>query len=180
MNSSLLRSFWKRAAILSGVLGSLYQNGKILHRDISENNVIITDAENEGEPKGMLIDLDLAKELDSGPSGARHRTGTMEFMAIEVLEGTAHTYRHDLESFFYAFIWVVIRYGQERGRGLLKTSRLRDWYKGTYDQIADINGRHMDRKGFRGMFDGLKELAEELRRTLFPIRDESLFTGTLL
>ena len=41
-----------------------------------------------------------AKELDSGPSGARHRTGTMEFMAIELLKGTAHTYRHDLESFF--------------------------------------------------------------------------------
>jgi hypothetical protein len=82
---------------------SLYYDGKILHRDISENNIIVTDAEGEGDPRGMLIDLDLAKELDSGPSGARHRTGTMEFMAIEVLEGRAHTYRHDLESFFYVF-----------------------------------------------------------------------------
>ena len=43
----------------------------------------------------------------------------------------------------------------------------------------------MDKKHFRGImaefppkFNGLKELAEELRRTLFPIRDESLFTGT--
>jgi serine/threonine protein kinase len=79
---------------------SLYQDGKILHRDISKNNIIITDAEKEKDPSGMLIDLDLAKELDSGPTGARHRTGTMEFMAIEVLEGKAHTYRHDLESFF--------------------------------------------------------------------------------
>ena len=42
----------------------------------------------------------------------------------------------------------------------------------------------MDKKHFRGImaefspkFDSLKELAEELRRTLFPIRDESLFTG---
>jgi len=88
----------------------LYQDGNIL-RDISENNVIIAEAEKEGEPKGLLIDLDLAKELDSGPSGARHRTGTMEFMAIEVLEGVAHTYRQDLESFFYVFLWVIIRYG---------------------------------------------------------------------
>jgi hypothetical protein len=77
---------------------------------ISENNIIVTDAE-EGNPRGMLIDLDFAKELDSVPSGARHRTGTMEFMAIEVLEGRAHTYRHDLESFFYVFLWVIIRYG---------------------------------------------------------------------
>ncbi|KAI9764357.1 MAG: hypothetical protein M1840_008495 [Geoglossum simile] len=68
---------------------SLYQDGKILHRDISKNNIIITDAEKEEDPNGMLIDLDLAKELDSGLSGARHRTGTMEFMAIEVLEGKA-------------------------------------------------------------------------------------------
>jgi hypothetical protein len=52
----------------------------------------VTDAEGEGDPRGILNDLDLAKELDSGPSGARHRTGTMEFMAIEVLEGRAHTY----------------------------------------------------------------------------------------
>ena len=82
---------------------SLYYDGKILHRDISENNIIVTDVKGEGDPRGMLIDLDLAKELNSSPSGARHRTGTMEFMAIEVLEGRAHTYRHDLESFFYVF-----------------------------------------------------------------------------
>jgi hypothetical protein len=145
----------------------------------------VTDAEGEGDPRGMLIDLDLAKELDGGPSGARHRTGTMEFMAIEVLEGRAHTYRHDLESFFYVFLWVIIRYGQEMDKNLLKTSRLRRWYAGTYEDIAEIKGRHMDKKHFRGImaefppkFNGLKELAEELRRTLFPIRDESLFTGT--
>jgi Fungal protein kinase len=108
----------------------------------------------------------------------------MEFMAIEVLEGKAHTYRHDLESFFYVFLWVIIRYGQEEGMGLPKTSRLRR-YAGTYEDIAEIKGRHMDKKHFRGIleefppkFGGLKELGEELRRALFPIREESLFTGT--
>ncbi|EDN94548.1 hypothetical protein SS1G_10422 [Sclerotinia sclerotiorum 1980 UF-70] len=91
---------------------SLLEDGKILHRDISENN-IITELPAEGDPKGRLIDLDLAKELDSMPSGARHRTGTMQFMAIEVLEGKGHTYRHDLESFFYVFLWICVRYGYE-------------------------------------------------------------------
>jgi serine/threonine protein kinase len=67
---------------------------------ISENNIITTELPAEEAPKGRLIDLDLAKELDSMPGGARHRTGTMQFMAIEVLEGKGHTYRHDLESFF--------------------------------------------------------------------------------
>ncbi|CZR65577.1 uncharacterized protein PAC_15477 [Phialocephala subalpina] len=92
---------------------SLLENGKILHRDISENNIIITDRTVEEDSEGRLIDLDLAKELDSMPSGASHRTGTMQFMAIEVLQGKGHTYRHDLESFFYVFIWMCIRYGHE-------------------------------------------------------------------
>lgn len=57
----------------------------------------------------MLIDLDLAKVIGSGRSGARHQTGTMEFMAIEVLFDINHTYRHDLESFFYVLIWLCAR-----------------------------------------------------------------------
>jgi hypothetical protein len=93
---------------------SLLEDGKILHWDISENNIIITEHAPEEEPKGgVLIDLDLAKELDSVPSGVSHRTGTMQFMAIEVLQGKGHTYRHDLESLFYVFIWMCIRYGHE-------------------------------------------------------------------
>jgi hypothetical protein len=34
-------------------------------------------------------------------------------MAIEVLQGKEHTYRHDLKSLFYVFIWICIRYGSE-------------------------------------------------------------------
>ena len=161
---------------------SLYYDGKILHRDISENNIIVTDAEGEGDPRGMLIDLDLAKELDSGPSGSRHRTGTMEFMAIEVLKDKVHIYRHDLESFFYVFLWIIIR---ERDKTLPKTSHLRDWYKGTYIQIAKAKKSNMEKGDFEEItaefpaeFESLKGLAEELRGILFPIRDGALFTGT--
>ncbi|KAI9780023.1 MAG: hypothetical protein M1816_003194 [Peltula sp. TS41687] len=180
-----VKEFLQACRDIVRALRSLYQDGNILHRDISKNNLIITDANSEGEPKGMLIDLDLAKELNSGPSGARHRTGTMEFMAIEVLEGTAHTYRHDLESFFYVFLWIVIEYGQEDGPGLPETSRLRRWYKGTYDEIAQIKRGLMDKQAFKKIlaefppkFIALTALTEELRRILFPIREESLFTGT--
>lgn len=51
---------------------SLLEDRKILHWDISENNIIITEPPAEDAPKGRLIDLDLAKELDSMPSGAHH------------------------------------------------------------------------------------------------------------
>ncbi|KAH6667401.1 hypothetical protein B0J14DRAFT_178227 [Halenospora varia] len=43
---------------------SLLEDGRILHRDISENNIIIINPADEGDPKGMLIDLDLAKEVE--------------------------------------------------------------------------------------------------------------------
>jgi hypothetical protein len=180
---------------------SLLVDGKMLHRDISENNIIITTPAAEGDPKGRLIDMDLGKELNSVPSGASHQTGTMQFMAIEVLQGKGHTYRHDLESFFYVFIWMCIRYGHEeagdrleaaganeskpnkRRVRLAKTSILRGWYTGTYAAIANIKRGHM--VGFEDVtaefapeFCGLKDLAEELRNTLFRSRDLAPFTGT--
>ncbi|KAI9888781.1 MAG: hypothetical protein M1814_006286 [Vezdaea aestivalis] len=144
---------------------SLYTKGKILHRDISENNIIITD----DESKGMLMDLDLAKELGSERSGARHRTGTMEFMAIEVLRGKPHTYRHDLESFFYVFLWL-----------------LKSWYQGNYEQIASSKKSYMDKGEFEKIiaefpweFGWAKNVARQVRDILFPIREGALFTGTL-
>lgn len=169
---------------------SLLEDGKILHRDVSENNIIIVEATKEGQ-KGRLIDLDLAKELDSMPSGARHRTGTMQFMAIEILEGKKHTYRHDLESFLYVFMWMCIRYGHE-GAGEFqarprstRTNVLRDWYTGNYRRIARMKRGDMDKNAFEYIvsefapqFESLKQLARELRNVLFPIRDGAIFTGT--
>lgn len=179
---------------------SLLEDGRILHRDISENNIIITEAATEGDPTGMLIDLDLAKELDSLPSGASHRTGTMQFMAIEVLQGKGHTYRHDLESFFYVFVWMCIRYDhEERGDSsvplvlqasgrrtrVISASLLQGWYSGTYTQVARNKLGNMDTNGFESIlsefcpsFDGQKALARQLRQVLFPIHDGALFTGT--
>ena len=98
----------------------------------------------------MLIDLDLAKDLGSGRSGARCRTGTMEFMANEVLLGISHTYRHDIESLFYVLIWQCAR----RGWAFLNkqpdqyTSKLRAWYTGNYEDIANAKRGNMDANGF--------------------------------
>lgn len=102
----------------------------------------------------MLIDLDLAKELNSGLSGARHRTRTMEFMAIQVLGGHTHTYRHDLESFFYVFSWIIIRHNPEGGeKQLPKESELREWYTGSNRVIALAKTAHMLVEEFRYILD---------------------------
>ena len=56
----------------------------------------------------MLFDLELAEEVDKGTSETCRRTGTVEFMAIEMVLGTSHTFRHELESFFYVLVKVCI------------------------------------------------------------------------
>ena len=166
---------------------SLYLKGNILHRDISENNIIITNRDETGGFTGMLIDLDLAKVLGSGRSGARHQTGTMEFMAIEVLLGIDHTYRHDLESFFYVLIWLCARRGWDfcgNPKGRPTDSRLKKWYTGTFDEIADAKEHDMGVGGFEKIlmefpqaFDHVKPLCKKIRGMLFPY-EEGLFTGT--
>lgn len=40
-------------------------------------------------------------------SGDDYRTGTMQFMAIEVLLGMGDAYRHELENFCYMLISVM-------------------------------------------------------------------------
>ena len=181
---------------------SLLKDGKMLHRDISENNIIITKPVAGRELKGCLIDMDLGKELNGVPSRASHLTGTMSGVLIEVLQGKGHTYRHDLESLFYVFIWMCIRYGHEdvvdveetntpslksnkRKVRPIRTSRLRVWYTGTYAEIASAGRGHMGKNGFEDIitefapkFEELKQLARELRSVLFPIKDGGIFTGT--
>ncbi|KAL2888559.1 serine/threonine-protein kinase Sgk2 [Ceratocystis lukuohia] len=169
---------------------SLYVTGKILHRDISSNNVIITDPETANGFKGMLIDLDLAKVLDSEPSGARHRTGTMQFMAIEVLRKKDHTYRHDLESFFYVLLWMCGRQAWSNGfagnRNPPKYSRLRKWEIGTCEDIADTKRGHMFVDGLQDIMeefpealDVVKPLCLKIRNILFPYnKDMPMNIGT--
>ena len=159
---------------------SLYTIGDILHRDISSNNILITEPKLADGFKGILIDLDLAKLRGSGPSGARHRTGTMQFMAIEVLRKADHTYRHDLESFFYVLLWMCARvsWAKEAIRGGGKTapreSLLRNWEIGSFKDIAiakmglmTVDGLDMIMDEFPETLVTIKPLFIRLRKVLF-------------
>jgi Fungal protein kinase len=169
---------------------SLYEIGNILHRDISSNNIIITKPETAGGFKGMLIDLDLAKVKDSGPSGARHQTGTMQFMAVEVLRMADHTYRHDLESFFYVLLWMSARQSWHNGfageRKPPKESLLRKWEIGSFKDIASAKIGHMTVNGmddimgeFPEALEVVKSLCLKIRKMLFPLdEDERMNFGT--
>ena len=170
---------------------SLYMKGKILHRDISENNIIITDPKEANGFTGMLIDADLGKEVGSGRSGARNQTGTMEFMAIQVLQRIDPTYRHDLESKLYSLLWICARRTWERGFQCRSADRPREsvltkWYSGSFKDIAEAKRGYMHVDGFEDIlnefppsFDGVKPLCRKIRGILFPLlKDGALFTGT--
>lgn len=68
-----------------------------------------------GELKGILIDYDLAS-WDERPTTNRDRTGTIPFMALEVVrngfreqvEQIPRLYRHDSESFIWVLAYITI------------------------------------------------------------------------
>ena len=84
-----------------------------------------------GEWIGVLNDYDLSSTQQDGPSG-NERTGTIPFMAIDLLEDEAiegkvqHLYQHDAESLIWVLAWVCLRYED----GKLRSNRpLDEWLK---------------------------------------------------
>jgi len=63
---------------------------------------------------GMLIDFDLAISANRSSVSAHHRTGTIEFMAVDLLVGAdvIHSPRQDIESFLYVLLLLAIRYSR--------------------------------------------------------------------
>ena len=89
---------------------SLYTAG-LLHRDISINNLMVNEGDDNPSLPSFLIDLDLAVRVQrEGTSGAKGKTGTRAFMAIGALLGEQHSFMHDLESFFWVLFWICIHY----------------------------------------------------------------------
>lgn len=108
-----------------------------MHRDISVNNLMV-------DPHtpwvGVLIDLDLALDLDTRgkqPASSLHRTGTLPFMALDLLhddDDYPQHHRHDLESFAYVLTWIAARY-QDGAELNEKPLPLDEWCDGGWTAI---------------------------------------------
>ncbi|KAG2340740.1 hypothetical protein BDR05DRAFT_966616 [Suillus weaverae] len=103
---------------------TLWKEG-VYHRDVSPGNLMWY--WKDGKRMGVLNDYDLSSLANvQGPQG-NERTGTVPFMARELLTEDGqrgkvkHLYRHDLESFMWVFAWISLRYRQ----GVLLSRRLR-------------------------------------------------------
>lgn len=167
---------------------SLYQDGRILHRDINPSNIIIPSyspyKDAADTARDVLIDFDMAKET-SEPYQPRQAVGTYVFQAIGVLQAylpdNPHTYRHDLESFFYTFLFLAVApHSVPKGENQLQlpaSSVLREWNEGRlFDKairkIKDMESADEFRRRiiaeFTPEFQRLGALAESLRAILFP------------
>jgi serine/threonine protein kinase len=158
-------------------LRSLYVEAKILHRDVSPGNIMISTTKQEGAPRGFLIDLDVAICLEKNFPKDGTRYGTRPFMAIGVLLAEKHTTKHDLESLFYSFLWIAIC-----GKGKAwppQGSKLWGWLQGNFQECAAKKSRDMQAEGFEGVLDEFtqefgdcKILARESWRIFFLNGDE--------
>ncbi|KAG8820247.1 hypothetical protein FRC19_009029 [Serendipita sp. 401] len=81
----------------------------IHHRDISTGNLMYWKDKN-GNVYGKLTDFDLSS-ISGEPSNNKQRTGTLPFMALELLKPKnpiTHKYGHDVESFFWVIIHIIL------------------------------------------------------------------------
>ncbi|VDC03073.1 unnamed protein product [Peniophora sp. CBMAI 1063] len=87
-----------------------YTKAKILHRDISPSNILIT------KNGGMLIDWQFAKEVqtdDDRRPRMEWRVGTWQFYSYALHSQDSkptHDLRDDLESFMWVFLYMLVRY----------------------------------------------------------------------
>ncbi|KIJ58349.1 hypothetical protein HYDPIDRAFT_34270 [Hydnomerulius pinastri MD-312] len=130
--------FWSVQDFVKGLIGALRghqflsQIG-ILHRDVSENNIVL--AFHPDKPRGLLIDFDMAVKipeksdtmpatcpLDRAPQSAPEtssscdykvkRADTVPYMSVNILLGFGkpHSYFDDVESFFYVLLLIFLSY----------------------------------------------------------------------
>ncbi|CAD6500917.1 BgTH12-06621 [Blumeria graminis f. sp. triticale] len=173
---------------------SLFKEARILHRDVSINNIILTDPAVNNGRYGLLIDLDLAISLNDVNSEQNRQTmtGTMEYIALGILQaniyetdkGYKHTYRHDLESFFYVLVSACIRFGWGNKKSG-HTDVLSKWYTGTVQNMYLNKKEAVSHKYFKKClldhfstrYDCVKALVTRLRIILFD-RSTGVDTST--
>lgn len=123
-------------------------------------------------------------------SGALGKTGTKVFMAIGALDGDAHSFMHDLESFFWVVFWICIHYTGP-GKESRYVDGFKDWnYKSTEYLAIFKRGLVSEEESFdktmsvffTGYCKGLIPCVKELWKIVFPggkrwkIEDRSLYT----
>ncbi|KAJ2833377.1 hypothetical protein GGI24_000872 [Coemansia furcata] len=139
---------------------------KILHRDISDNNILIV--RRGDEARGLLIDFDCAIDMSEAKKDARcEMTGTFPFMSLNNLTGSKvmRTSLDDWESMLYLLCWyATIGFGNNDERRLaqkrLEKLPIAGWRYGT---VNDIIRAKLNDLRYLGNFE--EEIVDEFDKT---------------
>ncbi|THH27319.1 hypothetical protein EUX98_g6862 [Antrodiella citrinella] len=118
----------------------LVWNLEILHRDISDGNIVIFENPVTGAISGLLIDWDLCKykkDLGNGKPIQTDRSGTWRFLSATLLNYPmkGNEVADDIESFYHVLMLFAMRYHKHK--------KSPDELKGTLlmlDTCTNING----------------------------------------
>ncbi|KAJ7250580.1 hypothetical protein C8J57DRAFT_1188295 [Mycena rebaudengoi] len=125
-------------ALVHAMIGyiNLFRKGW-LHRDVSDSNVMLVDPDkfdveqcpngDEGHEfglqscRGVLIDGDRGICWKEDRTAATHRSGTLPFISIAILEawyegGTIHTALDDFESFLWILVWRALHFAKTHNK----------------------------------------------------------------
>ncbi|KAJ2335220.1 hypothetical protein GGI00_001477 [Coemansia sp. RSA 2681] len=127
---------------------TIVKHCRILHRDISENNVLVVRQE-DGAVRGLLIDFDCAINIDEEKTGARgEMTGTYPFMSLNNLSRSEvkRTSLDDWESMLYLlclYATVGLEKGNERSREELAELPIARWRKDDIGSVTHAKKVHL-------------------------------------
>ncbi|KZV64382.1 hypothetical protein PENSPDRAFT_171019 [Peniophora sp. CONT] len=142
----------------------------VYHRDPSVHNVMYREGE-KGEKLGVLNDWDLATDIESMHDGLE-RTGTVPFMALELLDDSSgqikHQYRHDLEAFYWVLVWLCY-----------PEHTFMKWETGSYAECHKEKTAFLHKGGTPGIKSGWEGAGMVMLRLGKWLRDMSAARATL-
>ncbi|KAI6009300.1 hypothetical protein EDC04DRAFT_2906585 [Pisolithus marmoratus] len=88
-----------------------YNDAKVLHSDITANNILIKD-NGEGVLIGWELAIFLDDRTDSNIHMRRDHSVTQQFVSAALLAnpGQTHTLQDDIESFLHVLVWTILSY----------------------------------------------------------------------
>ncbi|KAJ1718850.1 hypothetical protein LPJ53_006270, partial [Coemansia erecta] len=165
--------------------GAIRERTGILHRDVSDNNILFYEPKDgDCTVRGLLIDFDHAIVREDDQLSDQHieRSGTLPFMSVNNLAGNYDwcTSLDDWESIIYLMIWIgTYGFNSDCGRSTDNEDLLiHNWVVGKMKMIAKNKRLSLSSKGsmsllmsefikdIHGHYKLLQKLIEELRATL--------------
>ena len=153
----------------------------IHHGDISFNNLMHDFPTETSDPVGVVNDFDLATWVHHSATN-NDRTGTIPFMAIDLLDGgldhlTPRLYRHDMESFVWVLAYITVANIEYKNHAI-KISPLPNlgaWFRDG-DQ-ADRDAHIMSKRYFHLQYGYIQRISGRYFQYLNAIRQVIFYWG---